>query len=272
MRLILLTGSGLAHRYVANRLAAKHALAATFVCHGTPRSRFQSARRLFRRYSTRQLLSRSVARVLAAAAGDRRTREAEILDVLGTDSAAFREPVRELVGLNSDASYEQIAAIRPDALLIYGTGIVGDRLLQLPEIALNMHTGISPHYRGHACSFWPLYNEELHRLGATVHECTPEVDGGQIFKVERARLERVDGVYSAFARCVQIGTELYVETVRELLSGTLRGEPQDLSIGREYRAAEKGWFEEWSVRRTVRAGLIRDFVDRERAGTSALLL
>lgn len=262
MRLVLLTGSGQAHAYVANRLAAAHSIATTFVVEDRL-SPVAAVRRALRRYSWRQMSSKALARVAALALRESRTRREEIRGVLGPDCEELRGTnVVRVVGLNSDEAYARIAAVRPDALLVYGTGIVGRRLLTLPaQIALNMHTGISPYYRGHACAFWPLFNGDLDRLGATVHECTADVDGGRIFRTGRARLQADDGVFGAFARCVEVGTELYVDTVRDLVAGTLHGQAQDLTLGREYRAAEKGWYEERRVRREVRRGLIRRHVE-----------
>lgn len=122
-----------------------------------------------------------------------------------------------------------------------------------------MHTGISPYYRGADCAFWPLYQGELNRLGATVHQCTSVLDGGAIYKVGRLRLEREDDRFCVFARAVKLGTDLYVQAVQELLEGRLQKRPQQLERGREYRAAMKRWRQELAVRWRIRRGLIRDY-------------
>jgi hypothetical protein len=48
--------------------------------------------------------------------------------------------------------------------------------------------------------------------------------------------------------------------VKELLAGRLEGQPQDLQIGREYRAADHGLRAELRARRAIRGGLIRRYV------------
>ena len=152
----------------------------------------------------------------------------------------------------------------PDALLVYGTGIVGGKVLALPTtLAMNMHTGISPHYRGSQCAFWPLHNAEPGMLGATVHECVADVDAGAIYRVAHARLHAGDDAYAAFARCVEVGAQLYVDAVQDLIDGRLHGTPQDLSVGRVYTAAMKGWRQERVVRRKVADGLIRRYVEAQ---------
>lgn len=42
-----------------------------------------------------------------------------------------------------------VPSLAPDIMLIYGTVLVGSKILSLARAgALNMHTGISPYYRG----------------------------------------------------------------------------------------------------------------------------
>jgi methionyl-tRNA formyltransferase len=149
----------------------------------------------------------------------------------------------------------------PDVILVFGTGVVKESTLSLAShLALNLHTGISPYYRGADCAFWPLYNNELHMLGATVHECTLQLDGGRIFGTARASLQADDDLYSIFARCLLAGADLYVRAVKDLLAGRLEGIPQDLNIGREYKAVMRDVKADLKVRRQLKAGIVRRHV------------
>lgn len=268
MRRVLLTGTGPEHRYVANRLAREVGLAAVVVDRGPRRGGRARLRQIRRRYGLRGLPARAALRLLQLAWGDARERPRQIDAVLGPESRRFREPERLLgvEGLNRAESRARIEALAPDRLLVYGTGVVGPRLLALSRLPpLNMHTGISPHYRGAHCAFWPIHEGELHRLGATVHECTAQLDAGRIFGTARARLEPDDGLFAIFARCVAVGADLYVRVLRDLERGALEGEPQDLSRGREYRASMRGPRAEWRVRRALARGAVRRFLEEERA-------
>jgi methionyl-tRNA formyltransferase len=165
-------------------------------------------------------------------------------------------------GINSAEGYRLVQELRPDILLVFGTGIVADRILESARLlALNAHTGLSPHYRGTECTFWPLYNGEPHMLGATIHECTRHIDGGDIFATGRPRLETDDCVDTVYARCVVVAADLYVRVVNDLVRGRLDRRPQDLRIGREYKAHMHGLRAELKVRRMMRAGLIRRYVE-----------
>jgi methionyl-tRNA formyltransferase len=265
MHIILITGNGPGHRYVANRLAAEIPLAGIVVDEGRKVVLVDRILRLYRKYTLAQLLSRAIWALASRILGDRGACERAMLSVLGTENCSeFLHPnlLQHVRGINTEEGVGAVASLRPDVILVFGTGIVGKRVLsQAGKTALNMHTGISPHYRGCDCYFWPLYNRELHMLGATVHECVKEVDGGRIFGTTGVQLQPNDGLYEVFARCISAGADLYIRKVRELAEHGLHGTAQDLSVGTEYRAHQKGLLAEWKVRRAIRSGLIRQFAE-----------
>jgi len=265
MRIILITGDGPGHRYVANRLAAAVELAGIIVDQGRNLRPGDRILRLYRKYTAAQLASRSIWALASKVLGDRAAYERAMLSVLGPENCTqFSHPhlLHYVCGLNTADGIKAVSGLEPDAILVYGTGIVGKQVLsRAAKIALNMHTGISPYYRGCDCYFWPLYNGELHMLGATVHECVKEVDGGRIFGTAGVQLEPADDIHKVFARCISAGADLYVKKVREMADHDLQGTVQDLSIGMEYKAHQKGLLAEWKVRRAIRSGLIRRFAE-----------
>ena len=61
-------------------------------------------------------------------------------------------------------------ACTPDVVLVCGTGILREELINLfPGHIINIHLGLSPYYRGAGTNFWPLVNREPEYLGATIH-------------------------------------------------------------------------------------------------------
>jgi methionyl-tRNA formyltransferase len=264
-RVIVITGDGLEHHYVTNKLAAKIPLAGIVVDHGKPVSAREKVRRYFRRYTVTQLLSRVWLALLRKTWGAGANRQQALLSVFGRENCLeFLRPelLHHVHGINTPEGVRTVASLEPDVILVYGTGIVGGKVLSLARtIALNMHTGISPYYRGCDCAFWPLYNQELHMLGATVHECVKDVDGGRIFGTTGIKLHADDDLFAVFARCVDAGADLYVQKAQELLKHGLEGAPQDLSIGKEYMAVMRDARAERKVRSSIRAGMIGRYVD-----------
>lgn len=124
---------------------------------------------------------------------------------------------------------------KPDVIVVYGTRIIRANIFERARlITLNMHTGLSPWYRGDSTLFWPVHNDEPDKLGVTVHELVASVDGGAIAATAQVAYERGDQEVDLFAKGVQAGTQLYLDCVQAALDGTLICQPQDLSLGREY--------------------------------------
>lgn len=259
-RVVLITGDDLEHRYTANKLASEIQLAAVVVDHGKKERLQKRIKRLWRRYTIPELLSRMILAGLRSAWGDRAERERALTRRFGREAcSAFNDAslLRHVSGINTQEGQQLVASLEPDVLLVFGTGIVGNKVLSLARrIALNLHTGISPYYRGCDCSFWPVHNEELWMLGATVHECTKDVDGGKIFGTVQANPEAGDGLFDIFARCVIAGAHLYSNTVQAFCKGELHATFQDLRTGKEYKASMRGVRAEWQTRRKLKAGLI----------------
>lgn len=267
LRLVLLTRDGPEHRYVANRLAEEHPLSAVIIDEGIPTRLGQGVRSLSRRYSASQALSRALAKCLATVCQEGKHRSSELRRTLGPRCMSFERPdlVQHVQGLAAPRTREHLEALEPDVLLVYGTAIVPDVTLAAARLlALNMHTGISPFYTGTDCAFWPLVNRELEMLGATVHECTAEVDGGPIYAVGSIDLSEDDTRWSVFAKTVKLGAELYVDAVGDLRAGRMEARRQDPAQRRTYRSVDRGWREEWQVRRSIKAGLIRDYARKAR--------
>jgi methionyl-tRNA formyltransferase len=265
VRIVLITADNLEHMYVANELAAAVPLDGIVVDHGRPISFLANIRRLWRKYTISQLASRAYMALMTRLWNDESAGRHSMLKVYGTENRQqFSRPdlLHHICGINTSEGLQTVSALQPDVLLIYGTVLVGSRILSLARIiALNMHTGISPFYRGADCAFWPIYNQELNMVGATVHECTKNVDGGRIFATARAHLLPDDDVFSVFARSVVAGTKLYVDVVQELIDGRLEGIEQDLSLGTEYKARMRDVRAERRVRKLIKEGIVRRYVE-----------
>ncbi len=136
-------------------------------------------------------------------------------------------------GPECDALLEKI---KPDVIVVYGTRIIRSHIFQRARKAtLNMHTGLSPFYRGDSTLFWPIYYNEPDRLGVTVHKLVTEVDGGDIVFTGKIDYTRGDTETELFAKGVQTGTKLYLQAVQNVLDNTIIYHQQDLSLGREFR-------------------------------------
>src|SRR6185437_13684849 len=203
MRIILVTSNKLEHVYVANKLLTGVSLDGIVVDHGRRLGLLSNIRRLYRKYTLLQMASRLHMALMMRVWRDESIGRESMIAAYGPENCLrFSRPdlLHHIHGINSPVGLQTVASLQPDVLLVYGTVVVGSKIISLARmLALNMHTGISPYYRGADCAFWPIYNRELHMVGATVHECTKDIDGGRIFGTTKAQLFPDDDVFSVFA-------------------------------------------------------------------------
>ena len=143
-RLVILTGNGPEHRYVANRLCRALPIDAVIV---DVSARAPSVRRAFRG-GMRRGVARLALFAFRKAVRDTHARDRALRGVLGRDATASflaEDRVTRVEGINSAAARGAVTAARPDVLLVFGTAIVCDELLAIARrAAFNMRTGLSP--------------------------------------------------------------------------------------------------------------------------------
>lgn len=264
MRAVLLTGSGLQHRYVADVLARE--LGADLLAVIVARRRPASARlrSLLRRYTTRQLLSLLASRLYRRLTGAKRARRATYTRFFHPEGEPRPSPaagrLTEVPDHNGADCLALLDRLDPDVIAVYGTALIRRPVLQRAKRgALNLHTGVSPRYRGSDTIFWALHNGEPEWVGATVHLLDPGIDSGPILAVLRPRIESGDGEDSLFCKCVVLGARELAAQVRAVAAGTAAARAQRLEEGREYRSLERTVAAERRVRRLLRKGMLCRF-------------
>ena len=257
MRVILLTGDGCEHRYVARRLreAVSDLEVVIETREGLPASGIRSKLKRWMRRGPACVVDKALRELFRRMIRDGARRESDLRGVLG-DRFDLERPVEQahFVGsVNDPDAVDFVSEGSAGLVLVYGTGLVRKATLDaIGAPVLNLHTGLSPYYRGVACHFWPLIDGRPDRVGVTAHECVPELDAGRIFGTRVVPPVPGDTVHAVFARQVVAGAELYADIVRQSMSGLPEGTSQDLSLGREYRGVELGLLAEIRARAAVR--------------------
>ena len=141
-------------------------------------------------------------------------------------------PTVYVTDINSQVVYERLEREKPDLILDHGTSIVKDHILETSDLALNLHWGLSPYYRGTFCTEWALINWDPYNIGVTIHKLTRIIDGGAILAQERAMIKSGDTVDSINMQLTKLGTELVIKAIQKIESGeTLQFKKQDYSLG-----------------------------------------
>lgn len=130
-------------------------------------------------YEKNEKISANISRIYQERFGERAPvfEPAENILPAGAPAPLFVE------NLQGPETLETISKLKPDWMLLGGSGIIKEALLKIPaEGTLNCHPGLLPRYRGCTCVEWALYEDEP--VGATCHFVTPEIDAGDIVRKE----------------------------------------------------------------------------------------
>lgn len=139
-------------------------------------------------------------------------------------------PHRIAASVNEDSVYERICELQPDVLLIHGTTVVKKRLMQAVPLALNIHTGLSPWYKGVGSVAWALINGDVNNIGVTLHKLSSKLDGGDIVGQRRIVVHPNDTLNTIKARLHVAGIDMAIKAFQLLKDGkNLEFHPQDES-------------------------------------------
>lgn len=131
---------------------------------------------------------------------------------------------------NNSEFRDQLAAIRPDAIIVVGYGrIVPQWMIDLPRLGnLNLHASLLPKYRGAAPIRWAIANGES-VTGVTTMRIDAGLDTGDILMQREIPIDAEDTAETLGLTLAAIGADLMVETLRQLNDGQVRPTPQDHS-------------------------------------------
>lgn len=131
---------------------------------------------------------------------------------------------------NNSEFRDQLAAIRPDAIIVVGYGrIIPQWMIDLPRLGnLNLHASLLPKYRGAAPIQWAIANGGS-VSGVTTMRIDAGLDTGDILMQRKISIAAEDTAETLGPKLASIGAELMVETLRGLDSGQVRPTPQDHS-------------------------------------------
>jgi methionyl-tRNA formyltransferase len=136
-------------------------------------------------------------------------------------------PVWQPASLRSVAVVDELAAYRPDAIVVVAYGnILPPAVLALPPHGcINLHASLLPKYRGPAPINWALINGDT-ITGDTIIQMDEHVDTGPMLWSEPCPVLPDDDAVSLGARLAEAGAAGMVEVLTGLEQGRLSAHPQ----------------------------------------------
>ncbi|HWE44861.1 MAG TPA: formyl transferase [Caulobacteraceae bacterium] len=177
--------------------------------------------------------------------------------------------------INSAATVDVLRALAPDLICVSGTRMIKAPVFDTrpPRGLLNLHTGISPFYRGGPnCTLWCLSNAEPQFVGATIHELDPGIDSGRLILTEQTPIDANDRAADLVWKTVEHGIAMYARVVGALAAGQAvqTAGQDDLGKGRTYFTREWGAGELGRALQFVRSGGVKRWVEAGRPGAVKL--
>lgn len=117
--------------------------------------------------------------------------------------------------VNSPIAHRLLDELRPDLVVVNGTQILSRETLKAIDVPIiNMHTGITPLYRGVHGGYWARVDGHSELLGTTVHRVDPGVDTGEILGRAFATPDRRDTFVSYPYLQLKAGLPVLVQVAR----------------------------------------------------------
>ncbi len=96
-----------------------------------------------------------------------------------------------------------VQKIKPDIVFTCGVGLIKDPVFsELPDIKINLHSGITPKYKGSAGNFWPFYFLEPNWAGTTFHFLSSTLDMGNIIHQTVPELSYGDSIHEVACKAM----------------------------------------------------------------------
>jgi methionyl-tRNA formyltransferase len=143
----------------------------------------------------------------------------------------------------------RIAAFAPDIIVsVYYPHIIPERILGLSRtVAINLHPGILPFYRGKFPTPWYILNGEK-QFGLAIHALDSGVDTGPVFVQQLYDTPpRITG-HELYRLTMQHGAKLIGDHLLDIASGHLKPRPQ-VGVGSYYGAIDRSFHIDWNLSR-----------------------
>jgi len=139
-------------------------------------------------------------------------------------------------GNNSTELEQLLLKLDVDVIVLAQTGIIRNNIIKKAKKGvLNAHPGILPDYRGIDCLKWAILNNDLSKIGCTVHWVDQGVDTGNIISTHQYKIK----LNLSFD---ELEWDLYLQCINELVKAVsmlengepIKSTPQAKDKGKQY--------------------------------------
>ena len=131
--------------------------------------------------------------------------------------------------LKSPEFLEELKALNADLQIVVAFRMLPEVVWNMPQMGtINLHASLLPQYRGAAPINWAIINGEK-ETGATTFKLQHQIDTGNILLQQKIKIGKEETAGELHDRMKEIGADLLVKTINDLVTGTLKETPQELT-------------------------------------------
>lgn len=122
--------------------------------------------------------------------------------------------------INLQEVKEKIIELNPELIIVNGTRIISKNILESTnKLFINMHSGITPKYRGVHGAYWALVNNDKKNCGVTIHVVDKGIDTGRIIEQARIFPIELDNLITYPYLQLTKGIELELDLINKIKKG-----------------------------------------------------
>jgi len=169
-------------------------------------------------------------------------------------------PVLQPERLKDPLFVEQLRALKADLQIVVAFRMLPEVVWSMPPLGtFNLHASLLPQYRGAAPINWAIINGDK-ETGVTTFFLKHEIDTGDIIHQERIPIQPTDNVGTLHDKLMELGADLTVRTLDDILAGNVRPIPQSNIPADELRPAPKIFKETCRIDWNQPTARVNDFI------------
>lgn len=151
-----------------------------------------------------------------------RRNEQDFLNQAGLDGSSITFDRFRVRSINDARTIELLQSLKPKVVVVFQTRILARRVLEsVPAVFINIHTGITPQYRGLHGAYWALAKGDPENCGVTIHRIDAGVDTGAIIAQSRIAPPRSANYSTYHWYQLVVALPLLITAVEQALTGRL---------------------------------------------------
>lgn len=179
-------------------------------------------------------------------------------------SASPKSPIKTLERgeANKPEVVEEIIGLNADFVLLFGSGIIKEPILQAYQNrVINMHLGLSPYYRGSGTNFWPLVDGKPECVGATIHLAVLKVDAGMILhQVRPSDLNPDDSIHDVGNKTIRSTLKVLPKVVEQYYHENVKLVEQPNLDDRDFRRMDLNAQSIRQVYKNFEEGMLKEYL------------